>query len=50
MYLLDIMDCEYISAIYSGNKEEDNKANAEIKVKINCIEDIAAESPIFTES
>jgi hypothetical protein len=27
----------------------DNKANAEIKVKINCIEDIAAESPIFTE-
>ena len=27
----------------------DNKANAEIKVKINCIEDIAAESLIFTE-
>ena len=34
MYLLDIMDCEYISAIYSGNKEEDNKANAELYLKL----------------
>lgn len=28
----------------------DNKKNAELKIKINCIEDIATESLIFTES
>ena len=34
MQLLDMMDCQYIPAIYSGNKEKDNKANAELYLKL----------------
>ena len=28
------MDCEYLPAIYSGNKETDNKVNAELYLKL----------------
>lgn len=34
MRLLDKMDCECIPAIYSGNKEADNKANTELYLKL----------------
>lgn len=34
MYLLDMMDCKYISAIYTGDKEKDNKVNADLYIKL----------------
>lgn len=34
MYLLDMMDCEYIPAVYSGDKEKDNKANTDLYLRL----------------
>lgn len=34
MNLLEMMDCEYVAAVYSGNKEADHKANTEMYLKL----------------
>ena len=34
MYLTEIMDCEFVPAIYTGDKEKDNIANTELFLKL----------------
>ena len=34
--LLEMMDCEYVPAIFSGDKAADNKANTELYLKLVC--------------
>lgn len=34
MKLLDLMDCETVPAIYTGNKEYDDKANTDLYLSL----------------